>query len=301
MTSTEVEIKGVIVPIVTPMHDDESINFAELDNQIERQIEAGIYGIFALGTNGEAYALTFDEKRRVLEAVIKRVDGRVPVYAGTGCVTTKETIETSKMAEALGADVLSIVEPYYAKASQDELRTHYETVAESVELPIVLYNIPARTGNALEPTTVAELAHMRNIVGAKDSSGDWDNLKAYIDLTRDQVFSVLSGNDALILRGLEAGASGAIAGCANVYPRNMVGIYESWAAGNLEEAERCQEAIKPLRACFAYGNPNTIVKTAMSIQGHPVGMLRAPFNRLSDEGVEALKRAVAACDAQGMS
>lgn len=285
-----IEIKGIISPIVTPMNEDESINLEELRRQVDRQIEAGIHGIFPFGTNGEGYILNGDEKKLVLETVIDQVAGRVPVYAGTGCISTKETIEQCKMAEAAGADILSAITPSFAKASQRELIVHYTRVAEAVpNMPIVLYNIPMRTGNALEPRTVVELAKIDNIIGAKDSSGDWDNLSAYIELTKDMDFGVLSGNDALILKALQAGAKGAIAGCANVYPKNMVGIYENWAAGDMEAAEACQAAIAPLRACFKYGNPNTVVKTAVNLLGYPVGKCRAPFNYLPEEGIEALK------------
>lgn len=288
-----VELKGIVVPIVTPMNEDESINTEELRRQVNRQIEAGIHGIFPFGTNGEGYILNGEEKKLVLETVIDQVAGRVPVYAGTGCISTKETIEQCKMAEAAGADILSVITPSFAKASQYELKVHYETVAAAVpNMPIVLYNIPMRTGNALEPQTVVELAQVDNIVGAKDSSGDWDNLSAYIELTKDLDFGVLSGNDALILKALKAGAKGAIAGCANVYPKNMVGIYENYVSGTLDAAEQCQANVSALRACFKYGNPNTVVKTAVNLLGYPVGKCRAPFNCLCPEGVEALRTAL---------
>lgn len=294
------ELKGIVVPIVTPINEDESLNLEELRRQVDRQIEAGIHGIFPFGTNGEGYILTGAEKKQVLETVIDQVAGRVPVYAGTGCISTRQTIEQCKMAEAAGADILSVITPWFAKASQHELIVHYETVAAAVKTPIVLYNIPARTGNALEPQTVVELAKVDNIVGAKDSSGDWDNLSAYIELTKDMDFGVLSGNDALILKALKAGAKGAIAGCANVYPKNMVGIYENWAKGDLAAAEKCQEAVGPLRGCFKYGNPNTVVKTAVNLLGYPVGKCRAPFNYLCDEGVSELKATLASDREKGM-
>lgn len=289
-----IKIKGIVSPIVTPMNEDENINLEELRRQVDRQIEAGIHGIFPFGTNGEGYILNGEEKKLVLETVIDQVAGRVPVYAGTGCISTKETIEQCKMAEAAGADILSVITPSFAKASQHELIEHYAKVAEAVpNMPIVLYNIPMRTGNALEPATVVELAEIDNIVGAKDSSGDWDNLSAYIERTKDMDFAVLSGNDALILKALKAGAKGAIAGCANVYPKNMVGIYENWVASNMEAAEECQGNVAALRACFKYGNPNTVVKTAVNLLGYSVGKCRAPFNYLPDEGIEALKAALA--------
>lgn len=295
------ELKGIVVPIVTPMNEDESINTDELRRQVDRQIEAGIHGIFPFGTNGEGYILNFEEKKLVLQTVIDQVAGRVPVYAGTGCISTKETIEQCKMAMDCGADILSVITPSFAKASQHELIVHYETVAKAVpEAPIVLYNIPARTGNVLAPETVAELAQIDNIVGAKDSSGDWTNLSAYIELTKDMGFAVLSGNDSLILKALQAGAKGAIAGCANVYPKNMVGIYENFRKGDLAAAQKCQDAVAPLRACFKYGNPNTVVKTAVNLLGYPVGKCRAPFNYLPEEGIEALKQTLADDKTKGM-
>ncbi|AEB06448.1 dihydrodipicolinate synthase [Coriobacterium glomerans PW2] len=294
------ELKGIIVPLVTPFHEDESVNVEELRHQAERQVNAGIHAIFCFGTNGEGYILSGAEKKLILENVIDQVAGRVPVYAGTGCISTRETIEQSKMAEAAGADVLSIITPSFAAASQIELIRHYTAVAAAVDLPIVLYNIPARTGNRLEPATVAELADIDNIVGAKDSSGDWDNLKAYIDLTQDKDFSVLCGNDALILRALRAGATGSIAGCANVYPENMVGIYERWAAGDEKGADVCQQNVVPLRKCFAYGNPNTVVKVAVGLLGYPVGKCRAPFNYLPEDGIRALRETLDADRARGV-
>ena len=153
-----VPIKGIIPPIVTPMSADESVNIPELRNQIERQIAGGVHGIFPFGTNGEGYILSMKEKEEVLEATIDQVKGRIPVYAGTGCISTRDTIYMSKRAEEMGADVLSIITPSFALASQKELYDHYCEVAKHVSIPIVLYNIPARTGNKLLPETVGKLA-----------------------------------------------------------------------------------------------------------------------------------------------
>lgn len=216
----QTELKGIITPILTPMNADESINTDELRTQIDRLIDGGVHGIFPFGTNGEGYILNEKEKCEVLEAAIDQVKGRVPVYAGSGCISTQDTIRMSKEAEKLGADVLSIITPSFAVASQKELYDHYVEVAKHVDTPIVLYNIPARTGNKLLPETVKKLAKdVDLIIGAKDSSGDWDNLKAYITETRelDKKFYVLSGNDSLILPALKEGGVGGIAGCSNVY------------------------------------------------------------------------------------
>ena len=297
----KVEIKGIIPPIVTPMNEDESVNEKELRNQVNRQIKGGIHGLFPFGTNGVGYILNEKEKEEVLSIVIDETKGRVPVYAGTGCISTKDTIRQSQMAESLGADVLSIITPSFAAASQNELYDHYKAVAEAVDMPIVLYNIPARTGNALAPATVAKLSKIPNIVGAKDSSGNFDNMLQYIEQTRDSKdFAVLSGNDSLILWNLLAGGTGGIAGCANVFPEVMASIYNYFAAGDLENARKAQDSIRSFRGCFKYGNPNTIVKTAVNLLGYPVGKCRAPFNQVPEEGIEALKKVLAENHEKGM-
>lgn len=298
-----VDLKGIIPPILTPMNEDETINLEELRNQIERMIEGGVHGIFPFGTNGEGYILNEEEKIEVLKATIEQVNGRVPVYAGTGCISTRDTIRMSKKAEELGADVLSIITPSFALASQKELYDHYVEVAKNVDLPIVLYNIPARTGNKLLPETVAKLAKdVPNIMGAKDSSGDWDNLLAYINLTKDldKDFRVLSGNDSLILPCLEAGGAGGIAGCANVYPHVLASIYDYFKDGKLEEAKVSQDSIASFRAVFKYGNPNTVVKKAVKLLGYPVGDCRRPFNYLCEEGVDELKKVLEENKEKGM-
>lgn len=299
-----VEIKGIITPIITPMNADESINVAELRTQVNRQIEGGVHALFCFGTNGEGYILNGQEKELVLRTVIDECNGRVPVYAGTGCVSTRETIEQSQMAHSLGADVLSIITPSFAAASQDELYEHYKIVADAVDMPIVLYNIPARTGNALTPATVGKLAQIENVVGAKDSSGNFANILGYITATKDQTsgkFSTLSGNDQLIIWTLLAGGTGGIAGCANVYPHVMASIYDLFKAGKIEEAMAANDSIQSFRNCFKYGNPNTIVKTAVALLGHGVGKCRAPFNQVPEEGVEALKQVLAENAAKGMN
>lgn len=297
----QVEIKGIIPAIITPMHEDERVNLDELRVQVNRQIEAGVHGLFPFGTNGEGYILSETEKEAILSVVIEENAGRVPIYAGTGCIGTKDTIRQSQKAAALGADVLSIITPSFAAASQDELYEHFKAVAAAVNIPVVLYNIPARTGNAIAPATVAKLAEIDNIVGAKDSSGNFDNILQYIELTRDKAdFRVLSGNDSLILWTLMAGGAGGITGCANIYPETMVAIYEEYIAGNQAKARAVQDSIREIRGCFKYGNPNTIVKTAVGLLGYPVGKCRSPFNHVPETGIEALKTVLEAGKARGM-
>ena len=268
------EIKGIIPPILTPMHNDaeQTVDHQELRNQVERLLAGGVHGLFPFGTNGEGYILSLKEKEEVLETVIDQVKGRVPVYAGTGCISTADTVRMSKRAEELGADVLSIITPSFALASQKELYDHYVEVAKHVNIPIVLYNIPMRTGNKLLPETVEKLARDVDVImGAKDSSGDRENLKAYIDRTRDleKPFSVLAGNDGNILYCLENGGTGGIAGRANIWPATVASIYDHFVAGDLEGARQAQEAIAKIQPVFKFGNPNTIIKKAVSLMGYP--------------------------------
>ena len=296
-------IKGIIPPIITPMNADESVNIEELRRQIERQIEGGVHGIFCFGTNGEGYILSMKEKEEILEATIDQVKGRIPVYAGTGCISTMDTVYMSKRAEQLGADVLSIITPSFAVASQKELYDHYCEVAKHVDIPIVLYNIPPRTGNKLLPETVAKLAKDVDVImGAKDSSGDIENLKAYIRVTQDldKDFAVLAGNDGSILTGLKEGGAGGIAGRANLYPKTLASIYNSFVAGDLEKAQKAQDDISTLQRVFKFGNPNTIIKKGVELLGYPVGSCRRPFNYLCDEGVEELKAVLRENEEKGL-
>ena len=266
-------VQGIITPILTPMYEDESINFEELRNQVERLIGAGVSGLFCFGTNGESYILSEEEKYAVLEAVIHQTAGRVPVYAGTGCPGTRDTIRMSRKAKELGADVLSIICPYFAAANQTEIYNHFAAVAKAVDLPIVIYNIPPRTGNKVAPETVGRLAwDFANIVGVKDSSGDFLNMQQYLEATRfREDFSVLSGNDALIFDNLVNGGAGAIAGCSNIYPKTICSIVELFKKGELAKALEVQRSLIPLRSTFKYGNPNTMINCATKLLGYPVG------------------------------
>lgn len=269
--------QGIITPILTPLTETEKFNEKEMRNQINRLIKAGVSGIFALGTNGEFYAFSQEEKIEIIKVAVDEVNGRVPVYAGTGCVTTQETIELSKIAKSLGVDVLSIISPYFTNISQDDLYRHYSSIAEAVDLPILLYNIPARTGNNIAYTTVKKLAKYENIIGIKDSSGNFDNTLKYIENT-DPRLNVLAGSDSLILWTLMAGGTGAISGCSNVFPELMVSIYKLWSEGKLEEANEAQKKIRPFRNVMQMGNPNSVVKRAVNLLGYPVGPAREPSN-----------------------
>ena len=297
------DIRGIIPPILTPMNEDESLNLEELRRQTERLLAGGVHGLFPFGTNGEGYILSEQEKYQILEVMVDQVKGRVPIYAGTGCISTRDTIRQSVQAEKLGADALSIITPSFGAASQKELYDHYVAVAKHVNIPIILYNIPPRTGNKLLPETVRDLIRdVDVIVGAKDSSGDIENLKAYIRLTKElsKESAILAGNDGAILTCLKEGGSGGIAGRANIWPATVASIYDKFVAGDLEGAQAAQDAIAVLQTVFKFGNPNTIIKKAVQMLGYPVGSCRAPFNYVPEEGIAALRSVLDENAAKGL-
>ena len=269
--------KGIITALATPMYENGSVNFNELRNQVNRMIESGIHGLFCLGTNGEFYALSEHEKIEILKTVIDENKGRLPVYAGVGCVTTKDTVQLAQKAQECGADALSVITPYFGQVSQIELYNHYRSVAESTDLPVVLYNIPTRTGNSIDCETLEKLASIKNIVAIKDSSGNFDNTLKYLEVTQRE-FAVLAGNDSLILYTLIAGGVGAIAGCANIFPFKMSQIYELYNQNKLKEAMEIQDKIRYIRNCMTLGNPNSVVKRTVNLIGFPIGPARAPFD-----------------------
>jgi 4-hydroxy-tetrahydrodipicolinate synthase len=283
--------KGLIAAMSTPFFEDETLNEEELRHQVDRLIAAGVHGIFVLGTNGENYTMEFAEKVKIMEIVINQARHRIPVFVGTGCVTTKETLALSKKGQELGADYLSIISPWFAQNTQEGLYEHFATVAKEVNLPIVIYNMPARTGINIDYKTMEKLARFKNIVGIKDSSGNFDNMQRYLEIP-GRTFSVLSGNDSLILPCLLAGGQGGISGLSNVIPERMVSIVNEYEKGNIEEAWRLQRSVRPLRDCMQMANPNSVVKCAAAMLGQKLGPCRAPFN-INDESLkQAIKKSL---------
>jgi len=282
------EVKGIIPAMATPMNDSEEIDEAGTRKLINYLIDSGVHGIFICGSQGESYALTEEEKKRIISIAVDEVNGRVPVYAGTGATTTKASIRLSKYAEDAGADAVTIVTPYFIKPSQNELYMHYRRIAESIDIPVLIYNNPGRTGVNLEAETVRRLAEIDNIVGIKDSSGDLTLTAQYI-MECPKEFAVLAGRDSLILATLLYGGKGAVAATANVAPKLVVGIYESFIQGDLERARKLQFKLLPLRLAFNLGTFPAVVKEAMNILKRPSGPARSPVSSLPEDKRERLK------------
>lgn len=283
------KIKGIITAMVTPFDKNQEINSLATKQLVNKLIDAGVDGIFILGTNGEFHLLTNDEKVAFAKLVIKEVNKRVPVYVGTGGNSTREVIVLSKQMEALGADVLSIITPFFLVPTQEEVIQHYKAVAESVQIPTILYNIPKNTGMNLEWDTVAALAKVKNIAGIKDSSGKIENIQGYIEATKDEDFCVLVGSDSLILKALRIGAAGAIAGTSNLLAELDVSIYNNFLKGDMKAAQKAQEDINVLRAVLKLGAVPSILKKAVELSGIPVGPARLPVSEPNEESIEKIK------------
>ena len=275
------------------MNDDESINVAELRAQVNRQIEGGVHAIFCFGTNGEGYILNGKEKELVLRTVIEECNGRVPVYAGTGCISTKETIEQSKMAQALGADVLSIITPALPPPARTSCTSTTRPWPRRWICPSSCTTSPPAPAMPLAPRPRGPAGPDRQHRGRQGLFGQLHQHPGLHRPGQEQEERHLLhpvGNDQLIIWNLLAGGTGGIAGCANVYPHVMASIYNLFMEGKIEEAKAANASIASFRACFKYGNPNTIVKTAVAMLGYNVGKCRAPFNQVPEEGIKALEK-----------
>ncbi|MDX8045510.1 4-hydroxy-tetrahydrodipicolinate synthase [Gracilibacillus sp. S3-1-1] len=284
--------KGIIPAMVTPITNDQQINGSVVSQLVNKLIGSGVDGLFALGTNGEFHLLARDEKIKLTRLIVEEANGRVPVIVGVGGNSTSGVIELSKIMEDIGVDALSVITPFFITPSQEEVIKHYLAIAESTSLPIILYNIPSKTGMNLEPETVGTLAKIPNIVGIKDSSGNFDNIRAYIESTKQEDFFVMCGTDSLIFKTLEAGGVGAITATANAVPKTVVSIYQNWLNGNLKAAQEAQEKLKPLRSSFQYGTIPSVLKKTVELTGIPVGPPKLPVTELSGSALEKVKEVV---------
>ena len=284
--------KGVFPAMITPTKEDETPNLEAISVLVERFLAAGVHGLFAMGTASESYAFTEAERQEVIAATVAAVAGRVPVLAGAGAITTRQAVSLAHLAEEAGADGLSVLTPYFLTPSQEELYTHFQTVAASTKLPVLLYNNPLRTHVRLEPRTVARLAELDNIVGVKDSSAD---LVAVMEClaAAPQDFIVLQGNDALIHSSLSLGAKGCISGMSNAIPEIIVEVYEKHRAGDLEGALAAQRQVLKLRAGLLLGTGPDPLKEACRLLGLPVGPTIRPSGPMSADGRERLRQALA--------
>ncbi len=284
--------KGAGVAIVTPMYEDGSVNYDKLAELLEEQIAGGTDAIIICGTTGESATMSEAEHSKVIKFAIDKVAKRIPVIAGTGSNCTQTAIELSKQAEADGADALLLVTPYYNKATQKGLIAHYTAIAESVSLPIIMYNVPSRTGCNIQPETAAYLAkNVKNIVAIKEASGNISQVAKVKALAGDSL-DIYSGNDDQVIPLLSLGGIGVISVLSNVAPKQTHDMVMEYMEGDREKALKIQlDALPLIDALFCEVNPIP-VKAALNLMGKEVGPLRAPLTTMEEAHQQTLAQAM---------
>jgi len=296
---TAIDFRGVFPAMCTPFHQDGSIDFETLREDAKRLESAGVDGLVPVGSTGESATLSHDEHIEVVEAVIDAVDD-VPVIAGSGSNNTKEALELSQRSAEAGADALLLISPYYNKPEQQGFVDHYTTLADAVDLPQIVYNVPSRTGQNIEPDTAVELASHPNIQAYKAASGDMNQISEIIERTREETFAVLSGDDGMTLPMLSVGGTGCISVSANIEPERACAMVGAALSGDFERARQIHHELGPLfRAMFVETNPIP-VKEAMRIRGYGPAHLRSPLTRLSDEHLDHLRDVLAALETEDL-
>lgn len=280
--------KGSAVALVTPFTDN-GVDFEKLGKLIEFHIENHTDALVICGTTGESTTMNDAEQLSVIKYTVDKVNKRIPVIAGTGSNNTAHSVYLSQEAEKLGADALLIITPYYNKANEKGLKLHFETIANSTSLPIILYNVPGRTSMNIKPKVVAELAKIDNIVAIKEASGDLSQVAEISRLVPDD-FAIYSGNDDSIVPLLSLGGSGVISVLANICPRETHDLVQKFLDGDIDGSKKLQLDMKPLiDALFIEVNPIPI-KTAMNLLGFKVGNLRLPLADMNEKNLEVLKQ-----------
>lgn len=282
--------KGAIVAIVTPFKNGE-VDEKALRELVEFQIENGTDGIVPCGTTGESATMSHEEHDRVVEIVVNAVNKRVPVIAGTGSNNTKEALRLTRHAHEAGADGALMVTPYYNRPTQEGLYQHYKTVAEEVPIPIILYNVPSRTGTNLLPETNARLSRISNIVGVKEATADLKQVSEIIDLCGDD-FAVISGDDFTVFPILAVGGKGVISVVSNVAPADMAGMIDAFEAGDMEKAKELHYKMRPLMDALFFETNPVPSKAALAMMGKIEYELRLPLCGMSDANYEKLKKVV---------
>lgn len=278
------KLNGIFVPHITPFRRNGDLDEEALRKCVRFWLEGGVSGLVPCGSNGEAPYLSREERMKVIETVVDEVNGKVAVIAGTGSMSTRETILFTKDAKDLGVDVALVVTPFYFKLSNKEIREHYKTLLEAVDLPIVLYNVPKFTAFSLDPAVIAQLtAEYENVIGVKDSSGSIGAITETIRLVGDKI-SVLAGTADVTLPTLMLGGTGAVIAVANVFPKMCSDLYEAFRKGNYEEAGKLQRQIAHLNEVLVKKyNQLSVIKEAMRMQGLPAGYPRMPALPLGEQ------------------
>lgn len=276
------KIKGIITAMVTPLSED-GINEVATRKLVNKLINDGVHGLFVLGTNGEFYALSEAEELALVKIVVDEAAGRVPVFAGSGGISTEEVIKVTNQFAELGVDAVSVITPYLIKLSDEELIQHYQTIALNTNLPMILYNIPANTQLSINESVFKELIQLPQIIGIKDSSGNLENIQMYLETNDREDFSILIGSDSLILPALQMGVDGAVAATSNVLTKTDLGIYQAFLENKMERAQVLQESINDFRGILKLATVPSVLKHSLELIGFPVGAPKNPVRKVSSK------------------
>ena len=285
-------IKGIIPPIAVPLNEDESFNEAKLRKHVDFVINGGVSAILAFGSNGEFYMQEESEMMDILDVMIDQTAGRVPIFMGIGAIRTSKCVRLAQKGLEHGAKAVSVLQPMFLKPSEDELYTHFETIAKNVPgIPMLLYNNPGRTGYGIPQTVVERLAHeTENVVGMKDSSGDITQTEEFIRRNADVDFKVMCGKDTLIYAGLCVGAVGAVCCMANFVPKLVCSIYDTFKAGNLKESLAQQYKLNPIRLQMDKSSFPVATKDYANLMGLELGAPYLPSKNSTPQQLEGLKK-----------
>ncbi len=285
------EFRGSIVAMITPFTEDGKIDRDGVEKLINFHIENGTDAILLAGTTGESATLTHDEHKELIKMGVEIAGGRIPIVAGTGSNSTAEALDLTRAAKEAGADAALLITPYYNKPTQKGMYLHFKKIAEEVDIPIILYNVPSRTGINLLPDTVAKLSEIPNIVAVKEASGNLGQMVQIVSKVKEG-FKLMSGDDQLLLPILSIGGTGVISVVANIIPKDMAQMIKEWEAGNVQKAREMYYKMYPLAQAMFYETNPIPVKTAAGLLGLPTGPLRLPLAPMDDANLERMKKAM---------
>ena len=288
------EINGAYTALITPFDIDGDVDYKQLKENISFQINNGIDGILALGTTAETPTLTYEERKEILKICKETIDERVFFMIGTGTNSTATTIENTKSAESIGADIALIVTPYYNKPTQEGIYRHFESIAKSTNIPILVYNIKGRTGRNIETKTLERIAKLEGVIGVKEASGDLNQIQEVISKINlnNNNFNIMSGDDSLTLPLLSLGGNGVISVISNLYPKEVSSMVKNYLNDNIEEALKIHNKLLPImKGAFIETNPSPI-KEAMKIRGMDSGIVRLPLVEMNANNKELIKEIV---------
>lgn len=289
--------EGVFPALITPFQRNagKDLDVDGLRSNIAFLLKSGVHGVVPCGSTGESATLSFAEHEKVVEVTLEEAGGKVPILAGTGSNNTAEAVRLSRAAKDAGADGVLVISPYYNKPNRSGLIKHYQALAD-LDIPVVIYNVPGRTGQNLTPDIIAELSKHPSIVGVKEASGDMSQISTIIEMTRDEDFSVISGDDGITLPILSVGGAGVISVAANIVPGPMIQMYDAVQTGDYETARKIHFSLSPLfRAMFIESNP-VPVKKAAEMKGFAAGPVRLPLDEAGSGTIEKLQEVLARYD-----